>query len=115
MGQALSMAAGSGVNFMSGQIISLHEWFETPPGRYLLAWERARFDRAVADIFGYHALQLGLPELDALAANRMPHRWLATGEPGGWAGMTASAASRSAPPDRQTRCRRPHPDGWRPP
>ncbi len=35
-------------------------------------------DAAVADIFGFHALQLGLPELDALAANRMPHRWLAT-------------------------------------
>ena len=54
----------------------MHEWFETPPGRHVLAWERAEFDRAVSDIFGYHALQLGLPELDALAANRMPHRWL---------------------------------------
>jgi len=54
----------------------MQEWFETPPGRYLLAWERAEFDRAVADIFGYHALQLGLPELDTLAANRMPHKWL---------------------------------------
>jgi SAM-dependent methyltransferase len=60
----------------------MQQWFETPPGRYLLAWERAEFDRAVADIFGYHALQLGLPELDTLAANRMPHKWLALGEPG---------------------------------
>ena len=34
-------------------------------------------DRLVADRFGFHALQLGLPELDALRANRMPHRWLA--------------------------------------
>ena len=55
----------------------MQEWFETPPGRYLLAWEQAAFDGAVGDIFGYHALQLGLPELDTLAANRMPHRWLA--------------------------------------
>ena len=31
----------------------------------------------MADLFGFHALQLGLPELDALRANRMPHRWLA--------------------------------------
>jgi SAM-dependent methyltransferase len=54
----------------------MHEWFETPAGRYMLAWERAEFDAAVADIFGYHALQLGLPELDTLAANRMPYRWL---------------------------------------
>jgi len=66
---------------MSDQIIGMHEWFETPPGRYLLAWERAEFDRAVSDIFGYHAVQLGLPELDALAANRMPHKWLALREP----------------------------------
>ena len=65
---------------MSGQIIGLHDWFETPPGRYLLAWEQAQFDQAVADIFGYHALQLGLPAVDALRANRMPHRWLASAD-----------------------------------
>lgn len=58
----------------------MQQWFETPPGKYLLAWERAEFDRAVSDIFGYHALQLGLPELDALQANRMPHKWLALSE-----------------------------------
>ncbi len=52
-------------------------WLETPPGRYLLAWEQAQLDRCVVDVFGFHALQLGLPELDALRANRMPHRWLA--------------------------------------
>ncbi|MBI5279656.1 MAG: methyltransferase domain-containing protein [Burkholderiales bacterium] len=59
----------------------MRQWFETPPGRYLLAWEKDQFDRAVADIFGYHALQLGLPELDALEANRMPHKWLALSQP----------------------------------
>lgn len=32
----------------------------------------------MADVFGYHALQLGLPELQGLRANRMPHRWVAT-------------------------------------
>ena len=62
---------------MSGRIIGLPDWFQTPPGRYLLAWEQAQFDATVADFFGFHALQLGLPELDALQANRMPHRWLA--------------------------------------
>jgi SAM-dependent methyltransferase len=66
---------------MSDQIIGLHDWFESPTGRYLLAWERSQFDLAVADIFGFHALQLGLPELDARGANRMPHRWLATQTP----------------------------------
>jgi SAM-dependent methyltransferase len=59
----------------------MQQWFETPPGRYLLAWEQAEFDRAVSDIFGYHALQLGLPELDTLQANRMPHKWLGLSEP----------------------------------
>ncbi len=62
---------------MSAPIIDLHEWFETPAGQYLLAWERQQVDAAVADIFGYHALQLGVPQLDALQANRMPHQWLA--------------------------------------
>lgn len=64
-----------------GENIGLQEWFQTAPGRYLLEWEQGQFDRSVADVFGYHALQLGLAEVDALAANRMPHRWLAM--PGG--------------------------------
>lgn len=55
----------------------MHPWLQTPPGRYLLDWEQAVLDRAVVDVFGFHALQLGRPELDALQANRMPHRWLA--------------------------------------
>lgn len=54
---------------------------ETPPGRYLLGWEQERFDRAVADVFGYHALQLGLPSLQGLQNNRMPHRWVADDAP----------------------------------
>jgi SAM-dependent methyltransferase len=65
---------------MSPPIISLTDWFQTPPGRYLLEWEQSRFDEAVADVFGYNALQLGLPELQTLRANRMPHRWLALPE-----------------------------------
>ena len=57
--------------------MDLSAWLKTPAGRYLLAWEQAQLDRAVADIFGFNALQLGLPELDGLQANRMPQRWLA--------------------------------------
>ena len=62
---------------MVGEIIDLHQWWDSPPGRYLLAWEQERHDELVADIFGYNALQLGLPGLHGLRANRMPHRWLA--------------------------------------
>jgi len=54
----------------------MQDWLETPAGRCLLAWERARFDEAVVDLFGYHALQLGQPQLDTLQTNRMPHQWL---------------------------------------
>ena len=53
-------------------------WLDTPQGQYLLAWEQAQLDRVVADRFGFHALQVGVPELDALRSNRMPHRWLAS-------------------------------------
>jgi len=59
----------------------MQEWFQTPAGRYLLDWERSRVDAVVADIFGYHALQLGVGALDGLRANRMPHRWLACEQP----------------------------------
>jgi SAM-dependent methyltransferase len=58
-------------------IEALTEWLETPPGQYLLAWEQAQLDRVVGDVFGFHAVQIGLPELDALRSNRMPHRWVA--------------------------------------
>ncbi len=55
----------------------MRHWLKTPAGRYLLAWEQAQLDASLVDLFGFHALQLGLPELDALRANRMPHRWIA--------------------------------------
>src|SRR3954465_1113641 len=62
----------------SAAIIELGGWPKTPPGQVLVAWEQERIDIAVFDIFGYHALQMGLPALDGLRANRMPHRWLAS-------------------------------------
>lgn len=61
-------------------IIELGQWLTTPAGQYLLRWEQDRLDHAVADVFGFHALQVGLPEMDGLRANRMPHRWVATDE-----------------------------------
>ncbi len=62
---------------MKSEITGLTDWLKTPQGAYLLGWERDQFDQTVSDIFGYHALQLGLPELDTLMVNRMPHKWLA--------------------------------------
>ena len=43
-----------------------------------MSWENTQFERVVADIFGYHALQLGLPDLNALRESRIPHRWVAS-------------------------------------
>ncbi len=67
----------------NSSIIELAQWWQSPPGRYLLAWEQAQVDALVDDIFGFHALQLGLPELAGLRANRMPDRWLASDLPWG--------------------------------
>ncbi|WP_273595477.1 class I SAM-dependent methyltransferase [Roseateles koreensis] len=70
------------------------DWLQTPPGQYLLTWQQAQFDAAVVDLFGFHALQLGLPELQGLRSNRMPHRWLAldASPPPAGAGATALRA-----------------------
>jgi SAM-dependent methyltransferase len=71
------------MSFMSSSTLkndSLPDWLASPAGQYLCAWEQNYLDRAVADVFGFHALQLGLPALDALQANRMPHRWFANDE-----------------------------------
>ena len=51
-----------------------------PVASRLLAWEQAQADALLADVFGYHAVQLGWPELKALRQNRMPHRWQAGAE-----------------------------------
>ena len=86
---------------MSSQIIDFTDWLTTPPGAYLLAWEHAQFNDAVSDIFGYHALQMGLTELDSLQTNRMPHQWLALQSlplpVAGRSGETATKAPSSRP------------------
>jgi SAM-dependent methyltransferase len=61
----------------STPILQLSEFLRSPTGRYVLDWEQAQLNAAVVDIFGYHALQLGLPELDTLRENRMPLRFCA--------------------------------------
>ncbi len=46
-------------------------------GGYVLRREQDYFDHTVSDIFGYNALQLGLPEHDFLHSSRMPLRFTA--------------------------------------
>lgn len=49
-------------------------------------------------MFGFHALQLGLPQIDALACNRMPHRWIATSRAATTAPTSDAAATPGATP-----------------
>src|SRR5512140_1220335 len=53
---------------------SLSEWFSAPMGARLLASELNYFDQELADVFGFNAIQLGLPEYPYLRTNRMPFR-----------------------------------------
>jgi len=50
---------------------TLHGWFETPLGQYLLEKEQAYLDGVTPDMFGFHALQVGLTK-------RMSNRWQAS-------------------------------------
>src|SRR5690606_29608016 len=55
-------------------ILDLAEWLETPPGRYVRGWEQKQVDTIVSNVFGYHAIQVGLPHWDLLQANRIPYK-----------------------------------------
>lgn len=50
------------------------EWFETPLGQHLLFREQNYFDQAVSDVFGFNAVQVGLPWIDFLRNSRIPLR-----------------------------------------
>ena len=66
----------------NGERSSLSGWLATPPGAYVLGWELAQFDSAVDDVFGYRAVQIGLPEVDFLRQNRIQFRFTLALEPG---------------------------------
>ena len=50
------------------------EWFETPLGQHLLFREQRYFDNAVSDVFGFNAVQVGMPQIDFLRNSRIPLR-----------------------------------------
>ncbi|MBU0622630.1 MAG: class I SAM-dependent methyltransferase [Gammaproteobacteria bacterium] len=61
---------------------SLSEWFASEQGGYVLTREQDYFDRTVSDIFGFNAVQLGLPEQAFLSNSRIPLRFSAGNQPG---------------------------------
>ena len=58
----------------SAAIVRLTEWFQTPAGQYVRTWEQSRLDAAVDDVFGYNAIQAGLPDCPAMRKSRIPFR-----------------------------------------
>jgi len=50
---------------------ALESWLQTPVGQYVSAWEHRMVNRMVANVFGYHAVQLGLPQQGFLQSNRI--------------------------------------------
>ena len=61
----------------------LQAWFQLSAGRRLLEQERAELNGVLADLFGYHLLQLGIPgEIDLLSASRIRHSVIMSLEPG---------------------------------
>jgi SAM-dependent methyltransferase len=55
-------------------------WLKSTHGQYLLEREQSFIDNSVADVFGFNAVQLGLPHLDLMRASRIPLRVMAGGE-----------------------------------
>ena len=53
-------------------------WFETILGQRLLSREQAIYDRAVGDVFGFYAVQVGSPQINCLQQSRIPNL-IATG------------------------------------
>ena len=49
-------------------------WLDTPLGQHLTFREQRYFDQAVSDVFGFNAVQVGMPQLDYLRNSRIPLR-----------------------------------------
>jgi SAM-dependent methyltransferase len=58
------------------------EWLLTTHGKYVLEREQNFIDQSVADVFGFNAMQIGLPQYDLLRTSRIPLRIKAGTEPG---------------------------------
>jgi len=61
--------------YCKSTILSLNQWFASEQADYVLKREQDYFDHTVSDIFGFNAMQIGLPEHDFLRSSRMPLRF----------------------------------------
>jgi SAM-dependent methyltransferase len=79
MGKTVNISAK--ILSMTDSSTSLAEWLNTPLGAYTLAREREWLDTVTPDIFGFHAVQLGLAEYDLLRESRITHRMIVSPTP----------------------------------
>ncbi|MCL1886670.1 MAG: class I SAM-dependent methyltransferase [Betaproteobacteria bacterium] len=57
-------------------VITMHDWLDSTAGRYICEWEEAHYRKLTADIFGFHAVQIGFPAISTLNESRIKNRWL---------------------------------------
>lgn len=60
------------------ELASLNQWLWTESGRYVRSWEQRYISRLLRQVFGYNAVQIGLPEWDFMRHNRILHKWSST-------------------------------------
>lgn len=53
------------------------QWQNTEPGRYASRWEYRQISGLLTNVFGYHAIQMGMPHWDLLQHNRISNKWYA--------------------------------------
>ena len=58
------------------EIIGTGDWWASPQGAALRRLESAWAGAALADAFGFFALQVGMPDWPGLRGVRIPHRWM---------------------------------------
>ncbi|THU00985.1 class I SAM-dependent methyltransferase [Lampropedia puyangensis] len=67
---------------------AFNQWLlHAAAGQYVCHWQQQHYDHAVADYFGYYALQIGASAIHALHNSRIQHCWQLQD----YAGTTASA------------------------
>ena len=62
----------------SAQADLRQQWFNSTAGQYLQLKEQALYDKAVFDLFGFNAVQMGCLQMDLLRNSRIPNRYKAS-------------------------------------
>ena len=57
------------------KIDALKQWLGSDPGHYAQNWQQQQINQWLGNVFGYHAIQVGMPHWDLLANNRILHKW----------------------------------------